>query len=564
MERRHSRGFSLVETLIAVAIAIVIGWLLFSALSHLLLAGRLQSARDLEQSTVSQLTDNFATEEDDAWAIYVPPTDVFGASNADGHEVDFFARDSKQQPYFWAYTYDASGHAVTRYRFTAPGSAPTSDVIYSGITSFAAHTYPVTGLQDATTPIYSTLYNGAALQSGIVHFYPSMPWIAGGNNITYVHFEGATLKRDLELVTQTAPSGFTVVLNYTPSPSPTPAAAPSVFPAAIVFAAPNMTLAAAPAQPMSVAMMLNALLGGGVAYAQRVCPIDGCPKPSPIVKPSASPTVPPQTPTPQPATPTPQPATPTPQPATPTPQPATPTPQPATPTPPPTTSSSGCASVAYADAAMTQRLPAGTVNPYTGQVVVDSNGCYSAAGSGASVTVHEVGYVGVFNDGPGTCGTEIRPGGWTPTSAQGPTASQTFTASAATSTCALTFVDGNNRSATAYAAVMFPSPMYAQVNSTDSTWTYDCLDRTPQGVCVNGGWQGSSTTTYIEYVSTDQGTTWTQVASCSSSASSSCPYAPQFVDTQTSCTQDKAGGPCGAGSGTNSNKWSPYAPPNAP
>ncbi|HKU69175.1 MAG TPA: hypothetical protein VJP85_15490 [Candidatus Baltobacteraceae bacterium] len=545
----HARGFSLLETVIAVAIAVLIGWLLVFVLAHLLRAGRLQSARDLEQRTIVQLSDAIATEEDDAWAIYVPPSDVLGKPNSDGHEVDFFTRDGKQQPYFWAYNYDASAQTVRRYRFASPGGAATLDVEYAGIVRFSAHTYRVTALQDANTPIYSALYDGAALQSGIVRFYPGLPWIAGGNNITYVQFAGATMRRDLELVTQTAPSGFTVVLNYTPSPSPTPSSAPKVWPAAIVFAAPGMTLASAPQQPVNVAMMLNRLLGGGIALAQRAgCGLD-CPKPSP------QPTLQ--------FTPTPAPTfSATPQPATPTQQPATPSPVPATPAP----SSGACTAVAYADAAMTQRLPPGTVNPYTGQVVIDSNGCYGAGGNSASYTVHEDQYIGGFIDGPNSCGAHLFPGGWSQPDGtlapNGPTSSQVFTASTATNgTCSLTFVDSSSQHVTAQAAVMFPNPLYALVNSTDTVWTYDCLDKTPQGVCINGGWQGSTTNSSIEYASTNQGTTWTQMATCSSSTN--CPDAPQFTDTETSCTQDKAGGPCGSAN-YKSNRWSPYAPPNAP
>lgn len=245
VERPNARGFSLLELMVALAIATVIVWLLFHALSQALLAARMQARDDLEQSTIGQLVDTLTSEQDDAWAIYVPPADVHGASNGDGHEVDFFARDGKQRPYFWAYTYDKSAQTLTRYRFSAPGGIARQDTTYAGITKFYARTYPVTGLQDRATPIYSALYDGAALQSGVVRFYPSMPWIAGGNNITYVHIEGASMKQDLQLATNTAPSGFTVVVYYTPSPVPvaTPAAL-GVWPAGIKLAAPGTMLAA--------------------------------------------------------------------------------------------------------------------------------------------------------------------------------------------------------------------------------------------------------------------------------------------------------------------------------
>jgi hypothetical protein len=86
---------------------------------------------------------------------------------------------------------------------------------------FVAQTYSITALQDSSTPIYSDLYKDAALQPATVRFgYADRPWIAGGNQITYVRIEALQSARILELSTQTAPSGFTVVLLYTPSPSP--------------------------------------------------------------------------------------------------------------------------------------------------------------------------------------------------------------------------------------------------------------------------------------------------------------------------------------------------------
>ena len=223
MGRSRARGFTLVEVVVAAGIAVVLGWLLLHVLTQILVTSRLQAARDAEQSTVGKLVDDLTSEEDDAWAIYTPPSDVFGKSNADGHEVDFYTRDAQQRPYFWAYDYDSATRTLVRYRTGAIGGSPLQDVAFTGVTGFYAHTYPLTALQDPSTPVYSPLYNGAALQNGIVKFYAAAaPWIQGGNNITYVHITSATLRRDLQLVTNTAPTGFTVVLNYTPSPSPTP------------------------------------------------------------------------------------------------------------------------------------------------------------------------------------------------------------------------------------------------------------------------------------------------------------------------------------------------------
>ncbi len=474
MERTHARGFTLLETVVSVAIAVVLGWVLLTVITHVLLVSRVQAARDAAQSAIMQLTDNLTTEEDDAWAIYVPPSDVLGASNGDGHEVDFFARDGKQQPYFWAYNYDSSAHALTRYRFASPGGSATKDVTYSGVTAFSAQTYPITALQDSSTPVYSPMYGGARLQSGIVHFYPGMPWIAGGNNITYIHVEASGFRRDLQLATSTAPSGFTVVLNYTPSPAPTAAGGPVSWPPAIVFAAPGTTIAAG-------ASKCNA-----VAYNA-----DGSGNP-------------------------------------------------------------------------TTAIPAGTVDPYNGAYSVGADGCWN----GEDYVVTENGYTGSFADdnSVSSCssGGYLFPGSWSPSTAEGPTALQTFTSSqSAVSTCSVIFRDNNSRMATSYAAVRFPSPMYVEVDSTVTRWSYDCNVQGPGGRCLQWIWSATLDRGSAEYSSVDQGATWQATTICLSYGA--CSYPATFTDTQTTCTSDQpknATGKCTAADNTDS--WSPYRPPNAP
>lgn len=497
MERSHARGFTLLETVIAVAIALVLGWVLFHALTQALRVGTLQAQRDTEAAVVGQLEDDLQAEEDDAWAIFNPPTDVLGTSNADGHEVDFYTRDGRQRAYFWSYTYDAASQTLTRYRYGSPGAAPVKDVTFSGIMKFRSQTYPVTALQNASTPVYSSLYSGAHLQSGIVHFYSGMPWIAGGNNITYVHFETATQSQDLQLVTQTAPTGFTVVLWYTPSPSPSPAGAPVAWPVAIELAAPGTTLGAAVRGVAITSISLDA----------RGCGLD-CPKVTPTPK---------TTPTPAP-TPTPIGSTPTPVPTvapTPTPTPVTTS----TPTPVPTATPAGghCTAIAYSDAAMTQPLPPGTTDP-SGTVVVDSNGCYMA-GSTAQIWVSETNYTGRFNDWSNTCGGALFGGAWSPSNAQGPTAAQQFSVASGASTmsCSVTFKDAYGASVTANIGIIaqcgsgtvsvggycdftetWPGTDFVACDGDGSTYYYPGTDGTDHTgtVTVDASSTGNGTVTY--------------------------------------------------------------------
>lgn len=272
----------MLETLIAVAISVIIGMLLLQAASSFLHWSALAAQRNTENASLGELADRWEADEDSAWAIFTPPGDVLGASNADGHEVDFFTRDGHGRAYFWAYTFDSQAHTITRYLYDAPGSAPAKDTVYAGITKFATRTYPLTALQDASTPVYSPLYASATLQSGTVLFYPAMPWIAGGNNITWLRVETAANVREMQLATQTAPTGFTIVLSYTPSPapSPTPAAVLSVWPAAVRYAVSGTNVADAGAPRVTVAALLNGLLGGGIANAASTCPAQAFPSAS--------------------------------------------------------------------------------------------------------------------------------------------------------------------------------------------------------------------------------------------------------------------------------------------
>lgn len=185
--------------------------------------------RERAEAQFETLAERLEADADSAWAIFTPPTDVLGMNNGDFHEVDFFMRDVQSRPYFWAYRYDAAMQKLQRYVYSAPGAGPLPDgAPLPDVINFSAQTYPVTALSDATTPLYSSLYQNASLTSATVQFgFSGQPWIAGGNQITSVHVQNSYSVQTLQLATQTAPSGYTVVIQYTPSPSPIPPPTPA-------------------------------------------------------------------------------------------------------------------------------------------------------------------------------------------------------------------------------------------------------------------------------------------------------------------------------------------------
>ncbi|MGZ3517075.1 MAG: PulJ/GspJ family protein [Vulcanimicrobiaceae bacterium] len=216
--RARAAGFSLIELTVSIGIAVIVSLALFFSLRNFLLWNALLNQRDREHAALAALADRWQAEADSAWAIFTPPADVNGRGNGDGHELDFFMRDGSNRDHFWAYTYDKPSKTLQKYLYATPGAVPQTDGLpIDGITSFVAQTYPVTDLQNAASPIYNGLYASANLRAAAIHFgYGNA--IAGGNQITYVQVDGASIARTLELATRTAPSGFTVVLHYTPAP----------------------------------------------------------------------------------------------------------------------------------------------------------------------------------------------------------------------------------------------------------------------------------------------------------------------------------------------------------
>lgn len=274
---RDQRGFSLVELLVAIAVAALAGTVLLIALRNALAWSTALDERAQAAGEAAQLFDRLAADEDSAWAIFVPPQDVAGISNADGHELDFFSRDGAGRDSFWAYRFDAQTRSIQRYRYAAPngaGATPDGTPI-AGVAAFAAHAYPLDALQNVNAPLYNPLYAGAALHGAAVHFFAQEPWIAGGNGIVAVHVDMQTVRRELQLTTQTVPSGWTVVLRYTPPPSGV-----QRFPAQLEYPSPGGAL---PPQNVAVAAVrprpLLASIGavGALSRLAATAPVGPCP-----------------------------------------------------------------------------------------------------------------------------------------------------------------------------------------------------------------------------------------------------------------------------------------------
>ncbi|MGA8532550.1 MAG: prepilin-type N-terminal cleavage/methylation domain-containing protein [Candidatus Tumulicola sp.] len=216
---RAQRGFSLVEVMIAAAIALVVGWELL-ALTHATIFGAARLDQRLRARTgADRLEERLTSDAASAWSIFVPTQDVNGAGNGDGHEVDFATEDRSHRSYWWAYTFDPPAKRVTRYAYS-PGSAPVSGETYADIDGLTAHTHPITDLSRPSSGAYDPLFAQTTVSAVDVDFGWN-PDAAGGNHLVSVRLTGGGVDRTTLLASATAPSHFTVLVKYTPAPTGT-------------------------------------------------------------------------------------------------------------------------------------------------------------------------------------------------------------------------------------------------------------------------------------------------------------------------------------------------------
>src|SRR5579883_1131622 len=144
--RPSEHGFTLLEMLVAVALWLTLGGALLVITQSILAQTQIMGDRRTAYRQLSHLTETWNAEATSALALFVPPQDILGVDNADGHELDFYSRDASRIGHFWAYRWDVSAKTLTRYAFAHPGDAPTSDPPLSGITAFHAVRRPASAI----------------------------------------------------------------------------------------------------------------------------------------------------------------------------------------------------------------------------------------------------------------------------------------------------------------------------------------------------------------------------------------------------------------------------------
>lgn len=216
------RGFTLIEAIVAAAIAAILGWQLLALARTTALAASHLDQRMRGRSAADRLEERFASDATTAWSIFVPGTDVNGAKNDDGHELDFVTEDASHRPYWWAYAFDRAAERVTKYAYV-PGHPPAAaGEVYEGIANFGARRYAVTDLAKRSSEAYDPLFAGADV-TAVEVAYGWNSAATGGNHLVRVRVAAGGVDRVAVLASGTAPSRFTIVVEYTPPPPvPTP------------------------------------------------------------------------------------------------------------------------------------------------------------------------------------------------------------------------------------------------------------------------------------------------------------------------------------------------------
>ena len=213
-------GFTLIETLIAAAIGVVIVWGMLVFADRLIAWASAANVRVNAVANASRLIERMSSEAASSLAVYVPATDALGASNADGHEVDFFTEDGAHRTYGWAYNFNGAAKTVTRYSLS-PGIAATAGDALGNIDSLSA-----TALTVGQLGTYDPLF-ASSTAADVPFTFSAMPGAIGGNRLVSVQITASGVNRSVLLASADAPTAFTVIVTYTPSPAPVATATPA-------------------------------------------------------------------------------------------------------------------------------------------------------------------------------------------------------------------------------------------------------------------------------------------------------------------------------------------------
>jgi hypothetical protein len=180
----------LAETLAAAAVAAMLLWGLLAMADRLAAWSAAATLRAQAGANAGRLIERLASEAVSAESIAAP----------NATEIAFTSQDGAHRTYAWSYTFDAAAKTVTR----------STGEVYTGIDALTAA---------SAVPNADPLFAGASVAN------------VSATQMVDVQIEASGVSRDVLLASGDAPTSFTVVAQYTPSPTPvvTPTPVPLVL-----------------------------------------------------------------------------------------------------------------------------------------------------------------------------------------------------------------------------------------------------------------------------------------------------------------------------------------------
>jgi prepilin-type N-terminal cleavage/methylation domain-containing protein len=228
MGSARERGFSLIEVMIAAAIFAVIMGTAFGTVVMLNNATRSAATTQRGATAIDRQVAQLRAEAATASAVFVPPADLHGAENADGHEVDFYSKGQANRDVYWRYVFDEKRATLQRYDYDPQTSAAggvrdarsgSIDTAASypeipGVSAFSARIIEANQLADPAVNRYAGLFSRAPSGEPVSLNDPAngrnVAGLVGGNRIVEIRLSNRKAARVVHLAAGTMPTGFYV------------------------------------------------------------------------------------------------------------------------------------------------------------------------------------------------------------------------------------------------------------------------------------------------------------------------------------------------------------------
>jgi hypothetical protein len=185
----------LVEILVGAAIAAFALWGLVAFANRMATTAASLHNRLNAVASTDRLVERLATDATSAWTV----------SASSQNEIDFVSEDGSHRPFAWSYRFDPTQQTVTR----------SSGEVFGAVSGFSATNASLSDLANPTAVAYDPLLSPSSVTS------------VPGNALVALHLLGIGVDRTELFASGAAPTSFTVVVQYTPSPTPLVTATPA-------------------------------------------------------------------------------------------------------------------------------------------------------------------------------------------------------------------------------------------------------------------------------------------------------------------------------------------------